>query len=122
MERRTMLQAGWFAAVGSLAAACTEQKAPVQGTNPPAAASAKATGTPPTGNTPHAAADYHGSLPERFDLGSGKGLQLFFHGMCAFVLPKAARQPLRVAMLNAYPNDIAHRHFASFVVPRGGVD
>ena len=62
-------------------------------------------------------------MPDQFALrGDGKGLQLFFHGMCAFVLPKASGQPLRVAMLNAYPNDVAHRHFASLVIPRGGVD
>jgi hypothetical protein len=62
------------------------------------------------------------SLPSTFVVGSGTGLQLFFHGLCAFVLPKATTDPLRVAMLNGYPDDADHRHVASLVVPRDGVD
>jgi hypothetical protein len=63
-----------------------------------------------------------GSLPDVFVKGPGTGLQLFFHGMCAFVLPAAKGDPLRVAMLNAYPNDKPNQHRATLLVPRGAVD
>ena len=102
MRRRTMLQAGWCAAAGTLLAACAgKRSAPASPEGLPKALT---------------------SLPPKFFVGAGQGLQLFFHGLCAFVLPKKESDPLRVAMLNGYPDNADHRHTASLVVPRDGVD
>src|SRR5262249_24930001 len=64
-------------------------------------------------------------LPEKFFVTGGpgsKGLQLFFHGLCAFVQPKTGTGPLRVAMLKGYPDMPEHRHVASLVLPRDRVN
>jgi hypothetical protein len=101
MRRRTFLQAGSCAAAGSLLSACAGKKGPVVG--------------------PFGPGD--SSLPPIFELtGGSKGLQLFFHGLCAFMQPKTGSAPLRVVMLNGYPDHPDHRHYASLVLPRDGVD
>ena len=106
MRRRALLQGG-LGAAASLLAACAK-KAPG--------------GTPVTPTTgPIKPSD--GSLPETFLLtGGGKGLQLFFHGLCAFAQPRTGPGPLHVAMLNGYPDTPEHRHVASLILPRDGVD
>lgn len=105
MERRSVLQAGCLAAVGSLLEGCAKRG--------------------PHVIPPFPAVSGAGSLPPKFVVEGGKGaagVQLFFHGLCAFVLPKSPGESLRVAMLNGYPDDVEHRHYASLLVPRDGVD
>ncbi|HEY2152464.1 MAG TPA: hypothetical protein VGH34_16765 [Vicinamibacterales bacterium] len=104
MERREILQAGFLAAAGTVATACGHKVPP------------DVTPTTPMLEPPM------GSLPGVFSLGGRRGLQLFFHGMCSFVLPSAPGDPLRVAMLKGYPADKEHEHRAVLLVPRGGVD
>jgi hypothetical protein len=96
MDRRTLLQAGGLAAIGSLAGACHKTLSPVL--------------VPP-------------ELPQPLQATrGGQGLQLFFNGLCAFVLPKTDGDTLRVAMLNGYPDVPLHHHYPSLVVPRQGLD
>jgi hypothetical protein len=117
MERRSVLRAGWLAAAGAYVSACDQRPTVSHESAAPNQPMASPTPAPAAAGTRSM-----GSLPDKFVVGPGKGLQLFFHGLCSFVLPKTSSEPLRVAMLKAYPDDKAHRHFASLVVPRGGVD
>jgi hypothetical protein len=130
MRRRTMLKAGCSAAAGSLLASCGQQstqqpsgqtaQTPPAG-SPEASKASPAGGVPPS--VPAAAGPGDSSLPPVLQvMGNGRGLQLFFHGLCAFVLPNTGSDPLRVAMLNGYPDDPAHRHYATLIVAKNGVD
>ena len=130
MRRRTMLKAGCTAAAGSLLAACGQQNTQQpsgQTVQTPPAGSPEASKASPTGGVPPSAPGAAGpgdsSLPTVLQaMGNGHGLQLFFHGLCAFVLPNTGSDPLRVAMMNGYPDHPAHRHYATLIVAKNGVD
>jgi len=116
MNRRTMLQTGAVAAASLVMPACGSNTPPPPSADQPTPAGAKPDETGRVG------AEFSSSLPPKLTLGAPAGLQLFVHGLCGFVLPKSGSDPLRIAMLKGYPDDVHHRHFPSLLIARDGVD